>query len=90
MCWEPRAGYSYRLSQVIDIAADGLRRKVLETVHAAQWFVPYDDNQIRFPYLTFGVNLVVLAAADCPNSRLLTSSTLCLVQRSNGVWPARI
>ncbi len=84
MCWEPRAGYGYRLTQVIFTPTHGIRRKVLESMHAAQLFVPYDDNSARFHDIAFGNNLSVLTSAECPNGVLLTNSSLCLTHRSAG------
>jgi subtilisin-like proprotein convertase family protein len=84
MCWEPRAGYGYRLSQVIFTPPNGIRRKVLDSTHVAQLFVPYDDNGARFHDIGYGVNLFVLTAAECPGGSLLTNSTVCLVHRPAG------
>jgi len=84
MCWEPRAGYGYRLTQVIFTPPNGTRRKVLDSTHVAQLFVPYDDNGARYHDIGYGTNLAALTAAECPGGSLLTNSTLCLVQRPAG------
>ena len=84
MCWEPRAGYGYRLTQVIFTPPNGIRRKVFQSTHVAQLFVPYDENGARYHDISYGANLAVLAAAECPGGSLLTNSTLCLVQRPAG------
>ena len=84
MCWEPRAGYGYRLTQVIFTPPNGIRRKVFQTTHVAQLFVPYDENGARYHDISYGANLAVLAAAECPGGSLLTNSTLCLVHRPAG------
>ena len=84
MCWEPRAGYGYHLTQVIFTPPNGIRRKVLQDTHVAQLFVPYDENGARYHDIGYGANLAVLAAAECPGGSLLTNSTLCLVQRPAG------
>ena len=84
MCWEPRAGYGYRLTQVIFTPPNGIRRKVFQSTHVAQLFVPYDENGARYHDIGYGANLAVLAAAECPGGSLLTNSTLCLVQRPAG------
>ncbi len=81
MCWEPKPGYGYRLSQVIFTPPNGIRTKVLDTIHAAQLFVPYDDNVARYHDISFGVNLALLSAVECPGGRLLTNSTLCLLRQ---------
>ena len=84
MCWEPRAGYGYRLTQVIFTPPNGIRRKVFQSTHVAQLFVPYDENGARYHDIGYGANLAVLAADECPGGSLLTNSTLCLVQRPAG------
>ena len=84
MCWEPRAGYGYRLTQVIFTPPNGVRRKVFQSTHVAQLFVPYDENGARYHDIGYGANLAVLAAAECPGGSLLTNSTLCLTQRPAG------
>ncbi|WP_217426514.1 putative Ig domain-containing protein [Candidatus Methylobacter favarea] len=84
MCWEPRAGYGYRLNQVIFTPPNGIRRKILHSLHVAQLFVPYDDNGARYHDISYGTNLAVLSAAECPAGSLLTNSTLCLVHRPAG------
>ena len=84
MCWEPRAGYGYRLTPVIYTPPSGIRRMVLYSLHVAQLFVPYDDNGNRFLDIGYGKNLEVLTAAECPGGSLLTASTLCLVHRPAG------
>ena len=84
MCWEPRAGYAYRLSDIIFTPPNGLRRKVLGSLHLAQLFVPYDDNGARYHDIGFGMNLARLTAAECPGGALQTNSALCLTRRSAG------
>jgi subtilisin-like proprotein convertase family protein len=84
MCWEPRAGYGYRLTQVIFTPPNGIRRKVFQSTHVAQLFVPYDENGARYHDIGYGANLAVLAADECPGGALLTNSTLCLTQRPAG------
>lgn len=54
MCWEPKAGYGYRLSQVIFTPPNGVRRKIMGTMHVAQLFVPYDDNGARYHDISYG------------------------------------
>ena len=84
MCWEPRAGYGYRLTQVIFTPPNGIRRKIMNALHVGQLFVPYDDNTARFFDISYGTNLAVLTNAECPDGVLLTNSTLCLVYRPTG------
>ncbi len=86
MCWEPRAGYGYRITQVIYTPPHGIRRKVLGSTHLAQLFVPYDENGARYRDISFGKNLEVLVADECPKGKLLTNSTLCLVRRPTGYF----
>ena len=53
-------------------------------MHAAQLFVPYDDNGARYRDISYGVNLAPLAAAECPGGSLLTNSTVCLIRKPAG------
>ncbi len=86
MCWEPRAGYGYRITQVIYTPPHGIRRKVLGSMHLAQLFVPYDENGARYHDIGFGKNLELLTPAECPEGNLQTNHTLCLVHRPTGYF----
>jgi primary-amine oxidase len=84
MCWEPRAGYGYRLNQVIYTPPNRTRRLILNTLHLAQLFVPYDDGTGRWHDISAGRNLTTLSADECPGGTLQTNSILCLVRRPLG------
>ena len=84
MCWEPRSGYGYRLSQIMFTPPGGMRRLVLNQLHVAQLFVPYDDNGPRYHDISYGVNMATLSSAECPGGTLLGGSKLCLVRRARG------
>jgi primary-amine oxidase len=84
MCWEPRPGYGYRLSQVIFTPPGGVRRLVLDQLHVAQLFVPYDDNGPRYHDISYGVNMATLSSAECPGGSLLGNAKLCLMRRPRG------
>jgi primary-amine oxidase len=83
MCWEPRAGYGYRLNQITFTPAGGAPHLMLNTLHVALMFVPYDDGGPRYRDTSLGKHLTPLAAAECPGGVLLPGEVLCLVQHAN-------
>lgn len=84
MCWEPRAGYGYRLNQVTFTPSGGPQRLVLGELHLAQLFVPYDDGSTRFRDIAYGRNLSPLSASECPDGTLLTDNSLCVTVGARG------
>ena len=82
MCWEPRAGYGYRLNQIVFTPARGVPRLILNTLHVALMFVPYDDGGPRYRDTSLGQHLTMLTAAECPNGVVLPGETLCLMRRA--------
>ncbi len=83
MCWEPRAGYGYRLNQITFTPVQGRPRLILNTLHVALMFVPYDDGGPRYRDTSLGQQLAMLTTAECPNGVLLPGDTLCLMRHAH-------
>lgn len=85
LCFTPVKGYGFVVSDLRYKSQSGSTLRIIESMHIAQMFVPYDNNAARYHDITYGVQLAALTSSDCPSPGLVSSDgTLCITVEPRG------